>query len=512
MKKAILILVALVLALSCVPAVSFAESGEPYTYTMVMYNFGPLDEDPVMVKKWNEKYGVIFKPLNVEQSSAQEQINLMISAGEIPDVMQSIDANAYYEQGIIGGWTEAFFREHAPRLSAYIDEIEPKSWAYTRYDGEHMYSIPGFRLYNTVTSPVIWRTDWLETLGIAEIPETLEDVEAAFYRIAKEDPDGNGVDDTYALSAEALKAIYGAFGFQRGMWLVDDEGKVVYGDVMPAAKDALALLNKWYNDGVLDPEFITGENQGGYWAISHAFLNGRIGVSGMGSFYHWVDSTALGGAMVGRMAQAIKESGNDIKYAPGHPPIGANGKCGTTKSNVTSLRTHFSSVLTADEARFGRLLEIIDDMMMDLDTCTQVSRGIPGETYEIIDWNGMRVINMLVENNTSAVNGMGAAAWFMFTEEYNYEFQRMAYAYDFAWFDAFMADYNQGYTSCIFGALPSNSLYSTECNKILNEGYIAIITGEQPIDYFDDMVDQWYNAGGNTLTSEASALYAQQSA
>ena len=48
---------------------------------------------------------------------------------------------------------------------------------------------------------------------------------------------------------------------------------------MPHNKEALALVKQLYDDGVLDPEFITGENQGGYWAISHSFVNGRIGVT-----------------------------------------------------------------------------------------------------------------------------------------------------------------------------------------------------------------------------------------
>lgn len=510
MKKALLVLLALAMVLTAMPVLASAEGDEPYTYTMVMYNFGPLDEDPVMVKKWSEKYGVNFAPINVEQSSAAEQINLMVSAGNIPDVMQSIDADAYFRQGVIGGWTEEFFRERAPRMAAYIDETAPESWAYTKYDDELMYTIPGFRLYNSVTSPFIWRTDWLKALGYDEIPETLDDVEEAFYAIAQNDPDGNGIADTYALSKESLPAIYGAFGFQREKWIVAEDGSVVYGDVMPKAKDALELLHKWYEDGVLDPEFVTGENQGGYWAISHAFLNGRIGTSGMGSFYHWVDCTDMGTTWIGRMADAIRESGNDIQYAPGHPPIGPDGECGTSKTSTTCLRTHFSKQLTDDTERFGRLLEIIDDMMMDLDTCTQVSRGIPGETYEIVEWNGKPVINMLVENNTSAINGIGAAAWFMFTEEYTYDFQYMAYAYDMEWFAQNMADYNQGYESAIYGTLPSNSLYNTECKKILNEGYIAIITGEQPIDYFDEMVEAWYAAGGTVLTEEANDLYARQ--
>lgn len=511
MKKTLALLIGLAMVLGMFASVAMA--AEPYSYSMVMYNFGPLDEEPVMEKYWEEKYGVDFKLVYAEQSSKRDQINLMVAGGEIPDVLQDIDANSYYEQGIIGGWTEEFFREHAPRLSAYIDEIQPASWNYVKYDGELMYSIPGFRLYNSVTSPVIIRTDWLEKVGITELPKTIEDYEKAFYAFVNDDPDGNGQKDTYAFSKEMIKNIYGAFGTYRGKWIADGNGGVAYGDVKPEAKEALALLSKWYKDGIIDPEFITGENQGGYWAISHAFLNGKIGATGMGSFYHWVDATEFpDGVMVGRMAAAIKEAGVDMKYDASYPPVGANGASGTDKANVTSLRTHFSALLTADTERFGRLLEIIDEMMMDLDTSTRASRGIPGETYEVIDWNGGKSIKMLAANNTDAINPMGAAAWFMFTEEYNYDFQRMAYAQDFAWFDKHMTDKNIGYESAVFGALPSQGLYQTECDKILNEGYIAIITGEKPLDSFDEMVTAWYAAGGQTLTEEASAKYALQTA
>lgn len=411
MKKTLVMILAMMLCIGLLPATLAGE--QPYKYSMVMYNFGPLDEEPAMEKIWEEKYGVNFDLIYVENSSLQEQVNLMIASNEIPDVMQHIDSASYFDQGILGGWTEEFFREHAPRLSAYIDEIEPAAWAYAKFDGELMYSIPGFRLYNTVASPYIWRTDWLKKVGIEEIPEKLEDVEAAFYKFVNEDPDGNGIKDTFAMSSTTLNPIYGAFGTFRGKWLEDGNGGVIYGDVKPEAKEALELLNKWYKDGIIDPEFITGENQGGYWALSHAFMNGRIGVSGIGQFYHWVDATEFeGGTMVGRVAAALKEAGTGIEYAPGHPPVGPNGHSGTDLPHVTSLRTFFSASLVADTARFGRLLEIIDDMMMDPETCISVSRGIEGETYEIVDWNGVKTIKMLVANNTDAINGIGAAAWF----------------------------------------------------------------------------------------------------
>lgn len=47
MKKATLLLLALAMLLAAMPLAAGAEeAAEPYTYTMVMYNFGPLDEDP----------------------------------------------------------------------------------------------------------------------------------------------------------------------------------------------------------------------------------------------------------------------------------------------------------------------------------------------------------------------------------------------------------------------------------------------------------------------------------
>lgn len=512
MKRIFAFALCLMLACTMLPGLTLAEE-ERYTYTMVMNNSGPLDDDPVMVKYWEDKYGVNFEMIYVENSNAAEQINLLVSANEVPDVMQYIDMQAYYEQGIIGGWTEEFYREHAPHLSAYIDEVNPAAWNYAKFDGELMYAIPGFRMYNSITSPFIWRTDWLENVGITEIPRTLEETETALYAFANNDPDGNGVKDTYGLSKEGLAGIYGAFGFQREMWLPDENGNLVYGDVMPEAKEALALLNKWYTDGVLDPEFITGENQGGYWAIPHAFLNNRIGVTGIGSFYHWVDCTEFeGGTMLGRIAEAWKDAGQTGTYAPGYPPVGPEGKSGTKLSNTTTLRTAFSAELVADTERFARLLEIIDDMCgTGIENSAMAARGLPGETFEIVEWNGVPSLTILVDDYANVMNAMGAWNWFSFIEECgNYEYQKVAYAQDFYWYEQKMADKNQGYCSAIYGALPSQTMYESECKKILDEGYVAIITGDKPIDYFDEMVAAWENAGGSILTQEANELYQQQ--
>ena len=69
----------------------------------------------------------------------------------------------------------------------------------------------------------LWaRKDWLDALGL-EVPKTLEDLVNVSVAFTKQDPDGNGVDDTYGFTAPGMTAagsqglfglspVFGAFG------------------------------------------------------------------------------------------------------------------------------------------------------------------------------------------------------------------------------------------------------------------------------------------------------------
>ncbi|GJM72172.1 hypothetical protein HMSSN036_43880 [Paenibacillus macerans] len=88
----------------------------------------------------------------------------------------------------------------------------------------------------------------------------------------------------------ALLQVFGAFGqivFADQIYFGRKDGNLV-GALEPEMKEALQYLRKWYLDGIIDQEFITGENKGGYKHLSHAFINGRIGITSMGNYYHWI--------------------------------------------------------------------------------------------------------------------------------------------------------------------------------------------------------------------------------
>ena len=50
-----------------------------------------------------------------------------------------------------------------------------------------------------------------------------------------------------------------------------------------------------------------------------------------------------------------------------------------------------------------------------------------------------------------------------------------------------------------FVAFPSSAQYETELTKLEDEAFIEIITGKQPVDYFDTFVSEWKAAGGDTM-------------
>ena len=114
-----------------------------------------------------------------------------------------------------------------PKYSAMIDEYVPLAWSLCKKDGM-MYTLPGMN-YEYLAAPDVcaWNRDWLDKLEVSEIPTDLDGMVQLMYRIAKEDPDGNGAADTYGLSTSGMTAIYGAYGFQRGKWLDDGSGNVV---------------------------------------------------------------------------------------------------------------------------------------------------------------------------------------------------------------------------------------------------------------------------------------------
>src|SRR5699024_224254 len=208
-------------------------------------------------------------------------------------------------------------------------------------------------------------------------------------RFREDDPNDSGSQDTYGLSDSAFMNVYGAYGVYPEFWTVRDN-EVVWSGILPETKEALKVLSKWKEDGVISPDWVTGENTGGYWAISNAFVNGEIGVSSLGEGYHWAVPQSEGG-FKGQNIEALEAATDDegeVVFGP--PPVGPDGEFGNILGGIKGPAYLAFGSNASDPNKKYRIMEILDAIYGDYDTYLFVRNG-EEETHWDLDSDGVTI-------------------------------------------------------------------------------------------------------------------------
>lgn len=104
---------------------------------------------------------------------------------------------------------------------------------------------------------VSYRQDWAEKVGITEAPKTPEDMYNLMYKFTYEDPDGNGVDDTFGMEMTSYTGPFDIiqtwFGCGNG-W-ADVDGKLVPVHMQSEYIEALDWIKKCYEDGLMPSDW-----------------------------------------------------------------------------------------------------------------------------------------------------------------------------------------------------------------------------------------------------------------
>ncbi len=487
----------------------------------------PVAEDAVLIKKIEEKFNVEFEFLNIEHNNYEEQLNLKISSGEIPDSIR-IPPEMFqmlYQQGVLKEIDRKLFEEKAPFIASRITEKFPDYWNLGVIDGK-LYGIPAINSTNIFRLPIVYRKDWMEKLGISKTPETLEEFEKLMYAFAKNDPDGNGKHDTYGLSSDGLRLLFGAFGLNPGIpdgskdtpYFHVEDGKVVFDCIDPDLKQALAYAAKWYKDGVLDPEFITGENRGGYWALSHSFIDGRIGFTVRGNFYHWAmlgDFKEMNekGEWVdnqpGAVAKELLAKNPNAKLAFGQPVVGPTGKQGVKGWNMLMVFYCLGANVTPEKA--AKIFEIWDflgyrfacDDVPKLEEYLTWKYGPEGDYWKWADKSrGMYILTEKYWKEYPADSPIDNFGTDNMSPDVPYTpiqpIHEWAYKLGFD---------KGGLYSVIQVELPSMAVYGPNLLQMRDSAMIDIITGKKPLDYFDQYVEEMRAAGAEQIEKEANEWY-----
>ncbi|WJH37005.1 ABC transporter substrate-binding protein [Paenibacillus sp. CC-CFT747] len=463
-----------------------------------------------------DKFNAKFKFWYVDPNKWDDNVNVRLGAGEMPDVIKvrtQKNLVNYIDQGVLAPISRDLIDKFAPTYAKYLDTTYPETWDYVKSGGK-LYGIPATTTpYSTL---VVWREEWLKNVGITKVPETLAEFEDALYKFRNNDPDKNGKKDTYGLLDFGIPAIMGAFGFPpiddfsqaakanptRAVGLTLKDGKIVFASVQPEMKEALALLQKWYKDGIIDPEFITSENTTGYWANSQAFFNNRIGLTGKTQPAHWrnelnPDNPGDKGGVVWQDFKKAQPNGNIVF---GKPPVGPKGLSGTPQWSSYNGAIGITTKAAKDPRKVETVLKMMEAAATDYEYYMNVRYGMKGE-----GWNEENGKFIDLSGGLSAGDSQQKGRNVLHVQV-NYDpFMKKKDPFTFAFGDK-VAGF-KGYMNMFLPYTDEYDKYAATLGKMTVETYFKIITGEQGVEAFDEYVKKFKENGGDKVEKALNEAY-----
>lgn len=211
--------------------------------------------DPELMKETEqvieEKTGTDLEIIAPPQSSYNDKLNVMLTAGQIPDIYNVRKAMDNVQVFAARGYTmvlDELIRKF-PNITSQVDK------AYLEYltvEGK-LHAVP---MYVPMTKNIWIRKDMIDKYGVtlSEAPTTEE-----FYTEMKKIAGSDVIPFTFAKFLDNLPFFTNPFGAYFGIGK-DSSGKFVDGFNTPEMKEALSYINKLYKDKIWDKEFLTNEN------------------------------------------------------------------------------------------------------------------------------------------------------------------------------------------------------------------------------------------------------------
>lgn len=443
-------------------------------------------------KVFMEKTGLNIEFLHPPVEQEAEQFKLMVaSRNDLPDVIETNWTSNYQ-----GGLEKAYKDGIIIQLNNYLDYLpnymnflksNPDIQRECVTDEGNYYCLYGMNESIYSANGLFLRKDWLDAAGLAS-PITIEDWETVLRAFKERD----GVEHPIGLKSDDILKTNGInLAFQVGHeFYRDDNGKVKYGPMEEGYKEYIKLLNKWYTEGFLDPDFASIDGK----IIESNLLNNKFGVvsawvgSGLSKWYNATQDPnfALTAAPTTRLN--VSDEGFNILS---NTLTTGEGLAITTKASEEQIKV----ILTAYDTLYtpeGRLLK---------------NFGVEGETYNMVD--GKPVFSDLILKNPDGL-GIGQAMGKYVQCNYpaigicevkdytNQYFQLDAQKEAFNIFNEFLASGLQhGMPKVTPTTEEANEMAAilTEVNTYKAEMLVAFITGVEPIENYDSFVQQLKNLG-----------------
>lgn len=306
--------------------------------------------------------GLEIETLFYPSSTFTQKSNVVLASGDLPDIFAQgmgspTKANDYANQGAFAAVDD--YLDEMPNFKSIFVDNEENNWIFKSYtnpvDGK-LYVLPSYNVNREVNHGMLYRKDVFDKLGIKmwDSPET-------FYQALKKLK--AAYPDSYPLTSKTGLTFLTNYGISWGglkpyELTFDEKTKTYfYTGTSDEMKEMLDYFKKLYNEGLLDPEFLTNTQA----AWTSKMLNGSSFVT-----YDWI----------GRLDQFSEQStieGYDLRY--GNP-------VGPSQTQITLAKIASDGSNVAKSKNSGLAMKLLDFLYSpagaQLMTC-----GVEGVTYTI---------------------------------------------------------------------------------------------------------------------------------
>ena len=204
---------------SSAPSSSTTESSEPEAsdpfaehmkISIAVWNIGDAitDGEDAVRDALYDKLNIEIEPYAVTWGDYTEKIMLWAATNKLPD-MTAYEAGytetfrKWRDEGVIRALPDA---SNYPNVAAQLNTESGRSINEVAQDDANptFYAIPRPNIVvpedAMLENGIMIRRDWMENVGVTEIPQNVDDFINLMLKFQNEDPDGNGKDDTVGLA------------------------------------------------------------------------------------------------------------------------------------------------------------------------------------------------------------------------------------------------------------------------------------------------------------------------
>lgn len=479
----------------------------------------------------------------VPSDQYDQKLTLSFASGDYPDVLMA-DAKTYKdlrEADMLVELSELYETEVIEDIKTGIRDNKLEEQMFEE-EGS-LYYLPHGYVNNTSIAMIDYRSDWLETLGYEQFPQTLDELKAYLIDVATKDPDGNGEDDTYGL--RGYSSAYGNYGFggvftgfgaYPGKW-IEKDGEIVSGTIQPETLEALEYLAELYAAGAIDPEYATLTSD----QVRERTVAGQYGVVMQDMYSQWesvrfnmnVDPTSMWGRseLVGKSVdESVKHCLNE-KVISKYCVVIKNGK-----NEAEQLQAAKAMIRMYNQSCLEFITLSDKEQYPEFDFETSFANGYAHYWTPIytdpltLQWDLQNDCFKTWETGDTTYAGRQnrlneyswALAWYNATDEEKVNWTNTEYPErGTAWcqWDGFCPEGRAGLVLDTFDRgdyiynVDHNGTTETEANvgstisDYVQEYFHSFIMGQKDASSWDEFVSQWNTLGGDKITAEVNEGY-----